>query len=94
MIPMYGPPARGATAPAGRRAASHTSVSCDWYKNTHARRVLAGVLPSVYGRPATAGAALSQLLADGTIGPSETTVVVLTGHGLKAAEKIGELLGA
>ena len=42
---------------------------------------------------ATAGAALSRLLADGTIGPSETTVVVLTGHGLKAAEKIGELLG-
>jgi len=42
---------------------------------------------------ATAGAALSRLLADGTISPSETTVVVLTGHGLKAAEKIGELLG-
>ena len=41
---------------------------------------------------ATAGAALSRLLADGTIGPSETTVAVLTGHGLKAAEKIGELL--
>jgi threonine synthase len=40
---------------------------------------------------ATAGAALSQLLADGTIKPTETTVVVLTGHGLKAGEKIGEL---
>jgi threonine synthase len=42
---------------------------------------------------ATAGAALSRLLAAGTISPSETTVAVLTGHGLKAAEKIGELLG-
>jgi threonine synthase len=42
---------------------------------------------------ATAGAALTQLLADGTITPHETTVVVLTGHGLKAAERIGELLG-
>jgi threonine synthase len=42
---------------------------------------------------ATAGAALTQLLRDGTISPGETTVVVLTGHGLKAAERIGELLG-
>ena len=42
---------------------------------------------------ATAGAALTQLLRDGTIAPHETTVVVLTGHGLKAAERIGELLG-
>jgi threonine synthase len=42
---------------------------------------------------ATAGAALSQLLADGTVRPGETTVAVLTGHGLKAAEKIDELLG-
>ena len=42
---------------------------------------------------ATAGAALTQLLHDGTIAPHETTVVVLTGHGLKAAERIGELLG-
>jgi threonine synthase len=42
---------------------------------------------------ATAGAALSHLLRDGTIGASETTIVVLTGHGLKATDKIAELLG-
>jgi threonine synthase len=42
---------------------------------------------------ATAGAALTLLLRDGTIAPHETTVVVLTGHGLKAAERIGELIG-
>ena len=42
---------------------------------------------------ATAGAALTRLLADGTITPDQTTVVVLTGSGLKAAERIGELLG-
>src|SRR6516225_5520586 len=42
---------------------------------------------------ATAGAALTRLLRDGTIGPDQTTVVVLTGSGLKAAERIGELLG-
>ena len=41
---------------------------------------------------ATVGAALSRLLANGTIQPSETTVAVITGHGLKAGDKIGELL--
>jgi threonine synthase len=43
---------------------------------------------------ATAAAALSRLLRDGTIGAQETTVAVLTGHGLKAADKIADLLGA
>lgn len=43
---------------------------------------------------ATAAAALSQLLRDGTVSPDQTTVVVLTGHGLKATEKIAELLGS
>jgi len=42
---------------------------------------------------ATAAAAVAALLRDGTIRPAETTIVVLTGHGLKAADKIGELLG-
>jgi len=42
---------------------------------------------------ATAAAAVGRLLRDGTIAPGEVTVVVLTGHGLKAAERIGELLG-
>jgi len=42
---------------------------------------------------ATAGAALTRLLRDGTIGPDQTTVVVLTGSGLKAAEQVGDLLG-
>jgi len=42
---------------------------------------------------ATAGAALTRLLGDGTIRPNQTTIVVLTGTGLKAAERIGELLG-
>jgi threonine synthase len=42
---------------------------------------------------ATAGAALSRLLRGGTIRADQTTVVVLTGHGLKATDKIAELLG-
>jgi threonine synthase len=41
---------------------------------------------------ATAAAALTRLLADKTIAPDERTVAVLTGHGLKAAERIGDLL--
>src|SRR5438270_6698325 len=41
---------------------------------------------------ATAGAALSRLLGDRTIRPGETTIAVLTGHGLKATDKIAELL--
>jgi threonine synthase len=42
---------------------------------------------------ATAAAALTGLLRNGTIRADQTTIVVLTGHGLKATDKIGELLG-
>ena len=42
---------------------------------------------------ATAGAALTRLLSNGTITAGQTTVAVLTGSGLKAADRIGELLG-
>jgi len=42
---------------------------------------------------ATAAAALSHLLRAGSIRPEETTVAVLTGHGLKATDKIADLLG-
>jgi threonine synthase len=42
---------------------------------------------------ATAAAALTQLLRDGAIRSEDTTVVVLTGHGLKATDKIADLLG-
>ena len=42
---------------------------------------------------AAAGAGLTQLLASRAIKPSDNTVLVLTGTGLKASEKVGELLG-
>jgi threonine synthase len=42
---------------------------------------------------ATAAAALTQLLQKSEIRPGETTVAVLTGHGLKATDKIADLLG-
>jgi threonine synthase len=42
---------------------------------------------------ASAAAALSGLLRRGVIRPEETTVVVLTGAGLKATQRVGELMG-
>jgi threonine synthase len=42
---------------------------------------------------ASAAAALSGLVRQGVIRPEETTVVVLTGTGLKATQRIGELMG-
>ena len=41
---------------------------------------------------ATAAAALTRLLADGTIDENQTTIAVLTGSGLKAVDRIAELL--
>lgn len=41
---------------------------------------------------ASAAAGLTQWLEAGTIGRDETTVVVLTGSGLKSSERIGQLL--
>lgn len=49
----------------------------------------------LYVEPTSAGsvAAAAQLLGSGTIRPGETTVVVLTGSGLKATQRIAEILG-
>ena len=49
----------------------------------------------LYAEPtsAIAAAALSKLLAAGAIRQAESTVVVLTGSGLKATPRIGELVG-
>ena len=50
----------------------------------------------LYAEPtsAAAAAAYTRLVAAGTIKPQETTVVVLTGSGLKATQRIGEILGS
>jgi threonine synthase len=42
---------------------------------------------------ATAAAAVTRLAADGRIGKDETTALILTGSGLKAIAKVGQLLG-
>lgn len=49
----------------------------------------------LYVEPTSAAGAagLTQLLASSTVSPGEKTVLVLTGSGLKASERIGELLG-
>ncbi|HEX2827129.1 MAG TPA: threonine synthase [Burkholderiales bacterium] len=49
----------------------------------------------LYVEPTSAAGAagLTTLLASGAIAPHETTVLVLTGSGLKASERIGQLLG-
>lgn len=49
----------------------------------------------LYAEPTSgvAAAALDRFLADGTIRPGETTVVVLTGSGLKSAEKMAAAFG-
>jgi len=49
----------------------------------------------IYVEPTSAAAAagLRELLKQGLIAPAQTTVLVLTGSGLKASEKIGQLLG-
>jgi threonine synthase len=58
-----------------------------------ALRVLGHLGLYVEPTAATAGAALSMLLRAGTIRADQMTIVVLTGHGLKASDKIAELLG-
>jgi threonine synthase len=49
----------------------------------------------LYVEPTSAAAAagLLQLLRQRVIAPDQTTVLVLTGSGLKASERIGQLLG-
>jgi len=52
--------------------------------------VLGFYLPST---SAQAAAAFARLLAAGTVRSEQTTVLVLTGSGLKATPRIAELLG-
>ena len=75
---------------AGRAAASSRSPKRRSRRHSRTARQARAVCRA---HAATAGAALTRLLSDGTITADQTTVVVLTGSGLKAAERIDELLG-
>jgi threonine synthase len=50
----------------------------------------------LYIEPTSASgvAALSKLLDAGVIRSAQTTVIILTGSGLKATQRIGELMGS
>ena len=75
-----------------RRSGGQTvAVTEDEIVAAHGELARAGL----YAEPtcASAAAALRRLLREGTVQPQETTVLVLTGSGLKATQRIGELLG-
>ena len=61
------------------------------------RRIAADLAArGLYAEPtsAVAAAALDHYLGDGTIGPDDTTVLVLTGSGLKAADLMADVFAA
>ena len=67
-------------------------VAVDEAEIVDALRALAARGLYVEPTSAAAAAGLTRLLAEGAIRPDETTVLVLTGSGLKASATIGELL--
>jgi threonine synthase len=86
-------PVRGREVLAAVRRSDGAAVAVSEREIIAASRGLAG--GGLYAEPtsAVAAAALSALLRQGAIGPEETTVVLLTGGGLKATQRWGELVG-
>ena len=76
------------------RATSGGAVMLTEQEIAAATLELAGMGLYVEPTAAQPAAALRKLLAAGAIRPDETTVLVLTGSGLKATPRIAELLGA
>ena len=77
----------------GVRESGGAIVAVSESEIVEALRALAGRGLYVEPTSAAGAAGLTQLLASGAIKRDETTVLVLTGSGLKASERIGELLG-
>jgi threonine synthase len=77
----------------GVRESGGSIVAVSEAEIVDALRELAG--KGIYVEPTSAAGAagLTKLLASGQVKPQECTVLVLTGTGLKASERIGELLG-
>lgn len=84
-------PVRLAEAVAAIRRSDGAAVAVSDDEIVAATRELVAV--GLYAEPtsAVAAAALNRFLDDGTIGPNETTVVVLTGSGLKAPDAMARL---
>lgn len=85
-------PVRGSEVLAALRRSGGGVVSVGEEEIVPALRELGRLGLFVEPTAATAAAALSRLLADGTIRPGQETVVVLTGSGLKAADVLAGLL--
>ena len=82
------------------RGAGHTARDTRWRRDADRggdRRGWCSIWRSIgiYVEPTSAqvAAAFGKLLATGTIRPEQTTVLVLTGSGLKATPRIAELMG-
>jgi threonine synthase len=86
-------PVRGREVLAAIRRSGGAAVSVTEEEIVEAMNDLAGSGLYVEPTSASAAAALSGLLGRGVIRLEETTVVVLTGAGLKATQRIGELMG-
>jgi threonine synthase len=86
-------PVRGREVLAAIRRSGGAAVAVSEEEIISAVRGLAS--SGLYAEPtsAVAAAALSALLRQGAIEPEETTVVLLTGGGLKATQRWGELVG-
>ncbi len=84
-------PVRLPEAVAAIRRSNGAGVAVSDEEIRNAVRRLAGL--GLYAEPtsAVAAAALDRFLDDGTIQPDETTVIVLTGSGLKSAERMAEV---
>jgi threonine synthase len=86
-------PTRGPAILRAVRASGGRILAVSETEIVDALRALAQMGLYVEPTCASAGAALTRLLATGVIAPGETTVMVLTGSGLKASEAIGKALG-
>ena len=86
-------PVRGREVLAALKRSNGGTCAIDEDTIMQAHGELAGVGMYVEPTCATALAAFQQLIAADTISSDESTVLILTGSGLKATQKIGEMMG-
>jgi threonine synthase len=87
-------PVRAGEVLAGVRRSGGATVAVSEVEIVKALFELSRIGLYVEPTSAIAGAAFTKLLERGVIQPTETTVLVLTGSGLKTTRRIGELIGA
>ena len=87
-------PVRGREMLAALRRSGGRAIAVDEAAAVDALDRLARMGHFVEPTSAIAAAGLNHLMDEGVIGPGERTVLVLTGSGLKATGRIGELLAA